>query len=354
MKKNLKLWGLDGVIVTNAYNISYFTSFYGFSDKEREAFLLITRQKGFIITDGRYKEAVKKEVADFILYERGPDKSFPEILKEISRKYKIKYIGFEENDLTLEEFKILKNKLGKDVRLTPAGKYLKDLRITKTAREISCIKKACALGDMTFEYILPKLRVGVAEKQIALELELFIKKKGAELSFSPIIAYGANSSMPHHQTGETGLKKNQIVLLDFGVKFENYCSDMTRTVFFGKPTRKQKEIYQTVLNAQQKAIEELKAGAKASNIDKIARKYIIKKGYPSIPHSLGHGIGLEIHEAPHLSPKSKDLLKTGMVFTIEPGIYIPGFGGVRIEDVFLLEKNGPKPLTHSPKHLIEI
>lgn len=164
--------------------------------------------------------------------------------------------------------------------------------------------------------------------------------------------------MPHHQTGNTKLNYGDIVLLDLGAKIENYCSDMTRTLFFGKPSRKQKEIYKTVLIAQQRAVDVINATikngkqVKAAAVGEVARKYIISKGYPSIPHSLGHGIGLEVHEHPSLSPKSRDILKEGMVFSIEPGIYIEGFGGIRIEDLFVLEKSGLRQLTTSSKDKI--
>ena len=195
---------------------------------------------------------------------------------------------------------------------------------------------------------------------------MFIKKKGSDPSFSSIVAFGKNSSIPHHKTSDERLKINSIVLLDFGVKLNNYCSDMTRTVFFGKADDKFKKIFNTVLKSQNEAISRItkyynntyhysqKGDLKTREIDKIARSYIISQGFPDILHSLGHGIGIEVHEQPRLSPKSKDLLKPGMVFSIEPGIYIPGYGGVRIEDLVVLEKSGPRLLTHSPKEIIEI
>ncbi|MCR4305907.1 MAG: M24 family metallopeptidase, partial [Candidatus Daviesbacteria bacterium] len=194
-----------------------------------------------------------------------------------------------------------------------------------------------------------------------------IRTKGAVISFPTIAAFGKNSSIPHHQTGNTKLgpesssgREGQVILLDFGVKFENYCSDMTRTIFFGKPTGKQKDIYNEVLESQQKAVDYIKGLIKtgqeirSAGVDKVARDYILSKGYPSIPHSLGHGIGLEVHEHLSLSPKSKESLKEGMVFSIEPGIYLTDFGGVRIEDLFVYEEKGLRQLTVSPKKIITI
>jgi len=229
----------------------------------------------------------------------------------------------------------------------------------KSQAKILNIEKACNLTDKAFNYILGKIKEGISEKELALKIEFFIKRHGSDIAFPPIVAFGKNSSFPHHvPTFNSQLSTlNSIVLLDFGAKLNGYCSDMTRTVFFGKPTTEQKRMYQTVLKAQQKAIEyivtHLEGGSpkrseghdsfevdsiKASEVDKIARDYIVSQGFPTIPHSLGHGIGRKVHEPPKLSPKSKDTLKPGMVFTIEPGIYLPGFGGVRIEDVVLLEK----------------
>ena len=278
-------------------------------------------------------------------------------------------MGIEEDELTITEHKLLKKHFKKTKHFD-----IKAHRSIKTPEEIKKIEKAAKLGDLAFKYILKKIKTGITEKQLAYELEMFIKQNGAELSFPSIVAFGKNSSIPHHQTGDSilGEKNGQFILLDFGVKYQNYCSDMTRTIFFGNPTEKQEKIYKTVLTAQQKVIDFINSATgsgkivKASEVDNIARDYIISKGYPTIPHSLGHGIGLEVHEHPSLSPKSKEFLKEGMVFSIEPGIYLKGFGGVRIEDLFcisktvpsetkglyVLEEKGLKQLTKSSKEII--
>ena len=349
---------LNALLVTNVSNITYLTGYANFSKDEREAYLLITKNKQYVITDGRYAEAVLIHIPRFELIERTIKNSLKNIFKNLAKKHKIKKIGIEENNVTVNEHAFLKKYFESLKNFS-----LSNLRSIKEHGEIDAIEKACQLGDKAFEYILKKIKKGVTEKEIAFEIELFIKKLGAELSFPSIVAFGKNSSVPHHQTSDQRLTTNdQIVLLDFGVKLNNYCSDMTRTVFFGKPTSEQRKIYQTVLTAQQKAIEHLgrwrsndfgssEVLLKAKDIDKTAHDYIIAKDYPTIPHNLGHGTGLEIHEAPRLSPKSKDILKPGMVFSIEPGIYIPGFGGVRIEDLVVLEPTGPRLLTKSPRDL---
>ncbi|MBI2338525.1 aminopeptidase P family protein [Candidatus Daviesbacteria bacterium] len=349
---------LDAVLISSVSNITYLTGFTNFSEKEREAYIFIGKKFAYIITDARYTEAVKKEVLHLTLFERGGKKSTEDLLKK--HKSQVKKLGIEEDNLTVAEHKIIRKHFKNTKHFD-----VNHLRSIKTEEEISKIEKACKIGDLAFEYILKKIKAGLTEKEIAGELEDFIRSKGAAISFPPIVAFGENSAVPHHQTGPSTLfvrsgQKGQIVLFDFGVKYENYCSDMTRTVFFGKPGKKQKDIYETVLKAQQEAIEYingvLKSGkaVKAAKADKAARDYITSKGYKSIPHSLGHGIGLDVHEHPSLSPKSKEILKEGMVFSIEPGIYLPEAGGVRIEDLFVLEKKGLRQLTHSPNKLIAV
>lgn len=318
---------LDAVLVSSAANITYLTGYDNFSLTEREAYVFLGRNFAYIITDGRYAEAVKKQI---------PHLTLSENLLKVLKKHKKLNLGIEENNLTVAEYKFIKKHFKKT-------KHFEVSRSIKTKEEIEKIEKACQIGDAAFEYILKKIKVGVTEKEVAQGLESFIKSKGGEFSFPAIIAFGKNSSVPHHQTGPSTLsvrsgREGRIVLLDFGVKLDNYCSDMTRTVFFGKPSEKQKRIYKTVLEAQQKAVKVIKQG------ERRAAK-IFKAAGLAIPHSLGHGIGLEVHEHPSLSPKSKEILKEGMVFSIEPGIYLSNFGGVRIEDLFVLEKSGLRQLT---------
>jgi Xaa-Pro aminopeptidase len=346
---------LDAILISSISNIIYLTNYSGFSKEEREAYLFITKNSQYILTDGRYTTAVKTLIPDFKLVEITNKLSATKILELLIKKHKIQKIGFEGHNITHLEHKKLTKALGKMSHID-----LTSLRSIKNSDEISTIEKACKLGDKTFDYILKKICLGISEKEIAFEIEMFIKKHGADISFPPIVAFGKNSANPHHVPTNTKLVKNQIILMDFGAKFEGYCSDMTRTIFFGSANTKFKKIYQTVLDAQSGTIDFLKSlilnhkSISASDVDKISRNYIISKGYPTIPHSLGHGVGIQIHESPRLSPKSKDILKEGMVFSVEPGIYTPNFGGVRIEDLVALKENGPKLLTHSPKNLIKL
>ncbi len=266
LKKHLKEQNLDAVFVSNVSNITYLTGYSNFSDKEREAYLVIGKDFQYLITDGRYSQAVKKQVPHFTLFERGYKNKTEDLLKDL--KPKIKSLGIEEDDLLVLEYKLIK-------------KHFKNLkhfetnnpRSIKTDEEIKKIDNACKIGDLAFEYILKKIKTGISEKETAYELEHFVKQKGSDLSFPTIVGFSKNSSVPHHHTGSDKLnKKNgQFVLLDFGVRYENYCSDMTRTVFFGKPNEKQKDIYNTVLDAQKTAFKfldsQIKNGKKVKALE---------------------------------------------------------------------------------------
>lgn len=351
VKELLSKQHLDAVLISSVPNIIFLTGFSSFSSFEREAFLLITKDKQYVITDGRYSEAVESKIKGFKLQEIALKSPFETVIKDIIQKHQIKIVGIEENNLTVSEYIKLK-------------KYFKNLknfnlnsqRIIKDTDELKIIEKACNLGDKAFEYILGQIKPGISEKELAFKFECFVKERNADLSFKPIFAFSKNSSVPHHETGNTKLNKKDIILMDFGVKIDNYCSDMTRTVFIGKANEEEKKIYKTVLEAQKKAIDFLNSNPskEGKDVDKVVRDYIMSFGYPNIPHSTGHGIGLEVHEAPRLSLKSKDILKQNMVFSIEPGIYIPSKFGIRIEDLVTLDKNSPKILTHSPKTIIEL
>jgi len=344
---------IDATLISSPHNILYLTNFSHFYHTEREAFLLITQKNQYILTDGRYTDAVKKHIKNFQLLEISPQNPFENTIKNIIEKEKILSLGIETNNITVAEHK----------KIAPCVKNIKhfdltELRIQKDKEEIAAIQQACIIGDKTFAFILKKIKPGITEKEVAFEMENFIRKNDAEISFRTVVAFGKNSAFPHHKTGRDRLKNNDAILLDFGVKYENYRSDMTRTIFFGKASLEKKRVYATVLNAQQKAIEYLKKniGNKIflSDADKIARGYIIAQKFPSFPHSLGHGIGLKDHEPPSINPKSKEILKTGMVFSIEPGIYLNNFMGVRIEDLIAIRDNKVLHLTNSPKNLIEL
>lgn len=227
----------------------------------------------------------------------------------------------------------------------------------KTDLKISSIRQACRITDSTMDFISSQFKEGVTEIETVKEINKYIKKQSDGIAFRTIVAFGKNSAEIHHQyPSKKKLKKGDFIMLDFGAKVNGYCSDITRTFVFGKPSKEQKKIFKTVLNAQKKAIEALNEISFYSKIDprkidRIARDYIVSKGYPNIPHSLGHGVGKKVHSGFRISPKSKSMLKSGMVFSIEPGIYIKGFGGVRIEDLILLKDDGIEILTKTHKKI---
>jgi Xaa-Pro aminopeptidase len=346
LKKILKKNKIDCFLITSPKNVFYLTGYRGFLNEEKDAKILITKRNNYLFTDKRY-------LGD-IPYLKNLKLSETETFKEVIKTNKIKSAGFEKNSVTFSEFKLLKKIFS---RLKPLNNAVEKLREIKIEAEIKNIKKACAIGDKAFKYIIKEIKTGVTEKDLETNLKIFIIKNGGEISFRPIIAFGKNSAVPHHQSSEIKLNKGMIVLLDFGVNYNGYCSDMTRTVFFGPPTAEFKKIHQIVWRAQKKTEELIRKSVlkiRASDIDKTARNYIIKNGYPSMPHSLGHGVGIEVHEKPNLSPKSKSTLKNGMVFSIEPGIYLNGFGGVRIEDLYLLKNNTLEKITHSTSEIISL
>lgn len=354
---------LDGLLVSLPENIAYLSGFRGLSPEQHEAFLLITRSVSYLITDGRYIEAARKLKTNVKPLLITPSEGAFQIIAKLTQKLEISRLGFEQTNLTIAEFVNLRKNV-KPSKLVSTHNLIEELRAIKEPQEIELIKKAVQLTDQTFNYILKKIKPGVSEEEIAWEIEKFIRERGAQLAFLPIVASGPNSAIPHHQTSNRTFKAHDIVLLDFGAKFGNYCSDMTRVVFLNKATDEQKKVYQTVLEAQKKSLEFLNSsfaihdskrqGISASGTDRVARDYITTHHYPNIPHSLGHGVGLSCHEFPRLGTISKDILKPGMVHSVEPGIYLPGTFGIRIEDLVLITASGPKILTQSPKELIEI
>ncbi len=337
---------IEAFVIYKPVNVTYIT---GFTGDDSVAF--VTHDRAIFITDGRYTEQAVKEVKNFEVIEH--KNGIKEVLKEYIKTLGIKKLAFEES-VSYRQYRELKEFL--EIDLIPEVNVVETLRMVKDDEEIENIKKAQNITDKAFEHLLNFIKVGMTEKEVALELEYFMKKQGAEaLSFDTIVASGKRSSLPHGKASEKVIEKGDFVTIDFGCKVNGYCSDMTRTIVMGRASEKQKEIYNVVLEAQQKAIDNLKAGLMAKEADLLARSLIEEKGYGKyFTHSLGHGVGLEIHEAPSLSFKKEEILKERVIVTVEPGIYIPDFSGVRIEDMVLLKEDGVINLTKSPKYLIEL
>jgi len=338
---------IDALLVSSSINIRYITGYSGFMSEERDAYIFVTKKYAILFTNTLYFDEVKKSVKD-------PIKVFlitqlQKTLEEFLKHEKITNIGFEEN-LTYSEYIRFKKLIG--VKLKLAESIIEEIRTIKDQTELKSLHKACNLTDSALDYVLKKIRNGITELELAWEIEKFIHEHGGELGFPSIIAFGKNSAIPHHKTDETKLKSSSIVLLDFGAKAGGYCADMTRTVFFGKAPEKFKRMYETVRIGQEKGFKPKMFTPQ--DLDKIPRDYIISQGYPNIPHSVGHGVGLAVHELPHISPGIKEKINPNTPFTIEPGIYINGFGGVRIEDTVYFDGEKINLLTQSPKNLIEL
>ncbi|WP_304942757.1 M24 family metallopeptidase [Vallitalea guaymasensis] len=340
---------IDAVLIRDSYNRRYLSGFTG-----SNAYLYISKNTKKLLTDFRYIEQANKQSPNFDIIDYTKF-GLLKILNDIIDKDNAKTIGFEDETISYKEF-ITYEKGLKNVELLPIGDTVEKIRMIKDEEELRCIQKAASIGDLAYEHILKFVKPGVTEKEVALEIETCMKKNGAEnLSFDTIVASGLNSSKPHAEPSDKKIEEGDFVTLDFGCIYKGYCSDMTRTFVVGKASEKQKEIYNIVLEAQLKAIEAVKAGCVGKDIDKIARDIITDKGYgDNFGHGLGHSVGLFIHEEPRFSYSDENVFTENMVVTVEPGIYVPGFGGVRIEDLVCVTKDGIINFVSSPKQLIEV
>lgn len=337
---------LDAFLVTKPENRLYFSGFTGTS-----GMLYTTRDQAILLTDARYVEQAGKQAPHCEIVQHGSramDK-----LKEVIIQSKCKSVGFENNHLTVKQYGEIALQT-EDIEWK--GHSLDGLRRVKDATEVDLLRRAAALADAAFQHVLPLIKPGIAEKDIALELDFFMRRSGAEKNaFDFIVASGTRSSLPHGVASEKILQAGDLVTLDFGCVYEHYCSDITRTFALGNVDPQLTHIYGVVRQAQQVALQALRPGLKGSEADKVARDVIIAHGYGQyFGHGLGHGVGLAIHEEPRLAPSDDTVLEPGMVVTVEPGIYIPGLGGVRIEDTVLITTDGCERLTHSSKDFIKL
>ncbi|WAA11432.1 M24 family metallopeptidase [Fervidibacillus halotolerans] len=351
MKKVEKLrnqfshFGIEAMLITNPYNRRYMTNFTGSA-----GVVLITEEEAYIITDFRYVQQAKKQAVGYeIVQHRG---SIAEEVERICKEKNISKVGFEEQHLTVATFKGYEKQMS--ASLIPVSNVVEKIRLIKSEDEIKILKVAADIADAAFKHILEFIRPGKTELEVSNELEFFMRKIGAtSSSFDTIVASGVRSALPHGVATNKTIEKGDLVTLDYGAIYNGYVSDITRTVAIGEPKDELKEIYNIVLEAQLKGVEQIGPGMTGKQADAIPRDYITEKGYGEyFGHSTGHGIGLEVHEGPALSVKSDTVLAPGMVVTVEPGIYIPNLGGVRIEDDLLITEDGNERLTHSTKELI--
>ena len=341
MKKD-KLSKQQSILITNPYNIFYLTGFRGLSPKERESFLLLFKNKKYLILSQLYEEEgklIKNKNSSIDVIVCPKNLRMFDCLKNLFKKLRVKNLGFESKNLTFAEHHRLKTLL-RGVKLTGVENFIEEQRIIKTAEEIKNIKKAQEISKKAFRQIQKLVVPGQTEAQISEKLISILKSLGAEdISFKPIVAFGKNSALPHYKTGNTKIMKNSALLLDFGAKYKGYCGDITRMIFIGEPSRRWLTVYNTVEKAQKAAIKNISIGKSSGEILNSAINIFEKEKFSKyFIHNLGHGIGLQVHEDPSIRGGEETILKKNMVFSIEPGLYFPGWGGIRIEDLVAVGK----------------
>lgn len=346
LRDKLNALNIQGMIVSNPLSIKYLTNI----DAEGE--LLVTRKENIFITDGRYIEEVNTSLTiddGVVVYDRR------NMIKEDYENYFIfcETVGFEEDYVTFEKYKYMKQ-LYRVNDLVETEHIIEKQRIIKDNDEISNIKKACELTDKCFSHIIKYIKKGMTEKQVANEIERYFKQNGADgIAFDTIVASGENSSKPHSKVTNRKIMPGDVILLDFGCKYNGYCSDMTRTVFMNKIPEKIKSVYNLVLRNLENFLKEAKENSNIKTLTKMVENDFKIYEYNLI-HALGHGVGMEVHELPFLNSRKDNILKENMVIAVEPGIYIPGEFGIRIEDTILVTKNGCINLNNSEKNYIII
>lgn len=346
LRSKLSKKGLDAALITKRENYIFMSNFSG-----TFANLLITHDKAILVTDFRYADQAKEEVPlfDIVQYQG----NLTVTLNNLLSTNRINILGFEEDYLTFKAYDDLVKNL-KVSKLSPLGGVIELLRLIKDAGEIEVIKESVRVADGAFSHVLKYIKPGVSEIEVASEIEYYFKRQGARgPSFDTIVASGLRSSLPHGVASHKVIENGDVVTMDFGAIYKEYCSDMTRTVFVGQPKDELKKIYNIVLKAQRAGIEGAEKDLTGKEIDGIARSIISNEGYGEyFGHSLGHGVGIEIHEDPRLSQQGTLKMKNGMVVTVEPGIYVSGVGGVRIEDMIVINDDKPIILTGSTKDMI--
>ncbi|MCL6432211.1 MAG: aminopeptidase P family protein, partial [Anaerolineae bacterium] len=327
LRERLAAEGADAFLVKHAANVRYLSGFTAGED----ASLLITPDSAFILTDFRYYEQAEQQAPDWELFRL--TSTLPAGFAELVRQIGVRRVAFESASITYALYEELAR--AEDVELLPVKGWVEDLRTVKTPREIACIRRAVEIADGALAALPSLIRPGMTERELAWELEVYIRTHGADdIAFPIIVAGGPNSAMPHAVPSDRPLVPGEPIVLDLGAKVEGYCSDATRTVCLGQPDDHFREVYAIVLAAQEAAKRGIHAGLLGKEADAFARQVIADARFgEAFGHGLGHGVGLEVHERPSAGQRSEDRLQPGSVITVEPGIYLPGWGGVRIEDL---------------------
>jgi Xaa-Pro aminopeptidase len=345
VRKKIDAQQLDGILSTSLENIRYLCGFTG-----SDGAFILTQRESFFLTDSRYWTQSEEEVrgSHIIHYKKKID-GIASLLLDL----KLKNVGFESTSITFSFHQSLSEKLANESKLIPLEDELKNLRAVKDTQELALTRNAIDISSNAFLHIMEMLQEGVLESTIAFEMEFYMKRHGSEATgFDIIVASGKRSALPHGRATSKRIENGDFILFDFGSRTQGYHSDQTRTVVCGKPSSEQKKVYQIVKEAHDKAIEKIRPGISIQEVDEAARNHIQKYGYDQyFGHGTGHGIGLSVHEDPVVNKENKDLVQEGMVFTVEPGIYIPDWGGVRIEDMIRVTSQGAEVLTYLPREL---
>jgi Xaa-Pro aminopeptidase len=338
---------VDGLLLT-----SRFSRHYGAEFDIAEGVAIVTKNGCRYFTDSRYIESAQNGIRGFEVMEMNRANPYTKLLNDAIAEFGVTALGYEEAYMTVAEFLDFEKSL--KAKLVPMHEKIAQFRRVKEEYELDRMRKAQEITDAAFAEILPRIREGITEKELAAELVYCLLKNGGEgLSFEPIVVFGPNTSLPHGVPGDRKLQKGDFITMDFGVIYQGYCSDMTRTVALGYATEEMETVYNTVLQAQLAGIAASRAGVTGKQIDGAARKVITDAGYGTyFGHGYGHSLGLEVHELPSCSPASDAVMEVNMVSSAEPGIYLPGKFGVRIEDVVVFTADGCEILTRSPKNLI--
>lgn len=353
LRRRLAESDVDAIVVSYPVNVAYLTGFEGVFDAEDAHAAVVTRDATWLYTDSRYSEAAGRAAEGTEWDLRVPRDSIYTAVCDDLRAAGVAAIALESS-VPYSRFRSVSERF--DGRVEAVDAWVEQVRRVKEADEIVRLEAAQALTDAAFDHILGVLRAGLTEREVALELEVFMRRGGSEgVAFDPIVASGPNSALPHAKVTSRELAPGDFVKMDFGARVGGYCADMTRTVVLGTADDRQREIYDAVHAANMAGIEAVRAGLPGKDIDAAARAVIVERGFgDAFGHGLGHGVGLEVHELPSVGPRGTAEVPAGSVVTVEPGVYLPGFGGVRIEDLVVVEATGARVLTRSPKDLIEL
>ena len=353
LRERLSAESIDAVALTDISNVGYLTGFDGVFDSEPAHVALVSAERAILLTDSRYAVALTEAAEGSEWEVRLTSKGLVDALGEHLEAANVHTLAIETS-LPYRRFRAFEKRIDGEVR--EADGWVEALRATKDSQELERIDAAQQLTDLAFDHVLSALRVGATERDIALELEFFMRKQGSDgVAFAPMVASGPNAALPHAVPGARAFEAGDFVILDFGARVDGYCADMTRTVVIGPASDLHREVYETVLAANVAGAAAVRAGVPGRDVDAAARAVIVEAGYGDrFGHGLGHGVGREVHEKPSVGPRSEELLAVGNVITIEPGVYIPGFGGVRIEDLAVVEESGARVLTRSAKTFLEL